>query len=470
MPDTTPSKRIRTAMLQAHALAELFEVSVTRARDTLAQAAYGCDHWHELQDRIQGSLLDPTERTLLYVSEDRQARRHFEQMLDGLIERLSRAVSTDHLGLIQLRKGVYKAFTTKEKAFTFPELFPVVAMPAWRNVNIGPQPNAILTADLDIEGQAYRLLAFRTCREPRTSDKTDFARCLNIIPVSGHIVWAKRKQWERGIRELEAPGNRFSRSIRPMQALSGVMSQFETWFEELRDHVSDVLLGTGEKRLVMPLLLKGMPYIVVGFPVVSKPDSGTPPSSYEYPRIVCIDDIPLVIDKACVPARQNSPGHALFEGLALGDEEGVSVIARSASLADIEFVLDLRYRQEFLRQDESIYEWSSATASPQLAMDIIEKVARHGTVQSQSAAEVEVVFDEPIVVVGKGSQFCVLAGGTHDNRKPTALWIRGEPEGEGGAFQPVKKFIVDQDYWKSMRLSWGNMDERRKRWLVWSRR
>lgn len=149
-------------------------------------------------------------------------------MLNGSIERLSRAVSTDHLGPIQLRTGFYKAFTTKEKAFTFPELFPAVSMPAWRNANIGPTPNAILTADLDIEGQAYQLLAFRTCREPHTKDKTDFGRCLNIIPVLGHIVWAKFKQWERVICLVEAPCSRFSRSTRPMQALSGVMSQFET--------------------------------------------------------------------------------------------------------------------------------------------------------------------------------------------------------------------------------------------------
>lgn len=468
MSNTSISQQVKAATLQAQALAQLFAVDLTQAQDVLAQVAYDCDHWQDLQDRIQKKLLGATQRTLLRVAKDQQARHDFEQWLDGILERFARAVRTDHLGPIQLRSGVYKAFAATEKAFTLPELFPVIDMPVWRNANIGPEPDAILTADVDIDGQAFRLLAFRTCREPFTTDKSDLGRCINDIPVSGHIVWADYKQWERAIRQYEECDDQAHKPNYPKQILNDVMNNFETWFEELREYVSDVLLGTGDTGLVMPLLIKGVPYVVVGFPITLDDEGGSGQPSVQYPRIVCIDGFPLLIDKARVPSQQNSPDHALFDQMALSDDEGMKVFARSASLVDIEFVLDLRYRPEFLRQDESVYEWSSATASPQLAMDIIEKVARHGVVQSQSATEIEVVFDKPIVEVGQGSRFYVLVGGSHDNRKPTALWIRAEPEGEDGDSQPVKRFVVDQGFWEAMQLSWGNMDERRKQWLDWS--
>ena len=270
-------------LLQAKRLRKRLDISLTVARNLLAQAAYRCRDWTDLQRRIAVqagheaclTLAQPgAEEFLVYLKRNEVA----------IAREIGRRIlaNTNLAGMLETVRYV---FAQREQATVLQDIVPELRASTWTSAGIGPDPHAVIEAYVCIDGQFIKLIGTRVYlpqfmnMPEHLTQRAPFA--VNIgEPLS--IMWSDPRQWyDAACTYLDLPDDDESMQefAEPEPVLDAAMRAHACWFQKLMRYWSDHGHYDIENDQFEPIVMGSGTYLVFGVPASRSRDTLPPPSA-----------------------------------------------------------------------------------------------------------------------------------------------------------------------------------------------
>lgn len=258
--------QLDTIQRQAKRLATRLDLPITSAKEVLAKAFYWCSGWHDLEGRLKHAKPNDHVRLLVTLPRSSEARAYFGEQSRVLAAALSQHVLTNS-NLAGLLEHVRAVFAIEAGSVTLNDLVPSLGL-TWRPAGIGPDPWAVIEAEVRVNGTCLRLIGTRTYL-PRHYDfgsKHESGEYAEPFGGMLQIVWTDPAAWfSAALRYLDDPEADELRL--PVVELSEDMARHQAWFEgALATNSRIAEYRSGDDDLV-PLLFEGSCYVVFGAPV-----------------------------------------------------------------------------------------------------------------------------------------------------------------------------------------------------------
>lgn len=395
MSDTTiVEQQLDTLQRQAKRLAGRLGLPITHAKDLLAKALYRCASWQDLQGRVRHqraerhvlmlAALPRAEESLAYLTEHRR----------GLANALSQHMLTN-ANLAGLLEHIQAVFAVESESITLDDLVPALDV-SWRPAGIGPDPRAVLEAEVCVNGACLRLLATRAYLPGHYDFGSKHQNGEYAEPFGGklRVVWSDPDAWfQAALQYLE--DDDAEQVILPVTELNDEMAQHQAWFEAAlatNRHIAEYRGGDND---LVPLILDGKDcYVVFGVPVAREDldessegvDLGLSSREDNFSQLVVANNAPFCVEWiAYEPVSKRHPGEfeeyfdELRTSLLKGDRLPVvprkdgqpgTLFLRPATFFDIQQELKV----DFTRLDDEVA-LVLKTSNLQLARELLSKVA-----------------------------------------------------------------------------------------------
>lgn len=272
---------------QAKHLSERLNISLTAARDILAQEAYRCRHWAELNRHIDAGRPDDTCLILARPFAD-----GFQAYLADAELALARAIggrvlaNTNLAGMLETVRYV---FTQRQQTTRISDIAAALHAPAWHSAGIGPDPFAVVEAFANINGQPVKLIGTRVYLPAcmNLPKHLQAHACLATRPGEPiAIMWSDPKAWLDTacafLERLDDDSDDCPEFVMPYLPLNRAMKHHAKWFGSLmRYWYSEGRYGD-EDEMFHPLVTAHGTYLVFGFPAVQRLGEAPVPTTIAY--------------------------------------------------------------------------------------------------------------------------------------------------------------------------------------------
>lgn len=385
--------QLDTIQRQAKRLASRLHLPITSAKDVLAKAFYRCSGWHDLEGRLKHAEPDDHVQFLVALPHSPEARAYFGEQSRSLATALSQHVLTNS-NLAGLLDHVQAVFAIEAPAVTLNDLVPSLSL-AWRPTGIGPDPWAVIEAEVWVNGTCLKLIGTRTFLPRHYDFGPEHESGEYAEPFGGmlRIVWADPAAWFRAalryLDDLEADELEL-----PLVELSEAMARHQAWFEGALATNSHIAEYRGGDDDLVPFLVEDSCYVVFGAPVCRTDASKAGAAavvelaSHEdnFSQLIVVGDNPLCLEWiAYDPALKRHTGEFgdYFDRLrrAIFQRDDLSVTSREDGKAGLLFVrpATLFDVQQELKVDFTRTDGEEAmvlkTSNLPLAIELILKVA-----------------------------------------------------------------------------------------------
>jgi len=257
---------------QAKRLRERLNISLTAARDILAQEVYRCKHWHDLKGRINAAASH--EACLVLASPSSEG---FLSLLKHKEVEIARAIggrvlaNTNLAGMLEIVRYV---FTRRKQTSTLRDIAPPLHASPWLPAGIGTDAYAVIEASANINGQPIKLIGTRVylpeyMNLPRHLQESAHYATRHGEPVS--IMWSDPQGWFDTARiyleGLDDNLDEWPEFDEPRIRLDRGMKRHAKWFGSLMRYWSDSGRYGDEGEMFQPLLTAFGAYLVFGIPV-----------------------------------------------------------------------------------------------------------------------------------------------------------------------------------------------------------
>jgi len=261
--------------LQAKRLRDRLGISLTGARNILAQSAYQCKSWDDLQKRV-ALRLDGEARLQLAGSPSARLREYLRQEEIGIARAIgSRVLANANLaGMLQTVRFV---FEQHERDIILEDVVPQLRRTPWYSAGIGPDPYAVVQSFADINGQPIKLIGTRVYL-PECMNFPEHLK--DLAPYAANhgepfsIMWSEPRAWfDMACRYLESAdddADDYPDFVGPQFALDESMRQHEHWFASLLQYWKpEGSYGYDNDQAFQPYLTPHGTYLVFGVPVAA---------------------------------------------------------------------------------------------------------------------------------------------------------------------------------------------------------
>ncbi|VVD63099.1 hypothetical protein PPN31114_00205 [Pandoraea pneumonica] len=289
---------------QARRLQKHLNVRLRVARAVLAEGPYQCKSWESLLAR----LACPTThiRMLASLPGDNRAEHYLSANLDGIARSIAQQImpNTNLAGLYDI---VRKMFLANCAPTTLEHVAPSLPPLAWEPANLGPDAYAVMYANANVNGNAFRVVATRTY----LPDYLDFGAEVDhpelAYPVGKFkIVWTNPDAWLDAARTyLFAPKDEWDVDLAlPEEILDEHMAAHERWFTKAlatmpyRGEYSEEL-----NERPIPYFYRGDAYLLFGLPTVGGVNRKAPNLEVEISasdanggKLFSVEGVPMLLE------------------------------------------------------------------------------------------------------------------------------------------------------------------------------
>lgn len=238
---TMTEKLLTNVNRQAVRLSSRLNIPRTLAKRILAKSSYRCSNWEDLEARLKSGSLDKHIASLAALPYSSSSVAYFSECLPDLCRALRQLIltNTDLSGLYQTLKFV---FGISDKAVQLSEIFPSLRIDSWSSMNIGPDPNAVITAGCKVNGVPLMLIGTRVYMPKYFRLDEDLAGSGHVASPFGEpfkIIWSNQKAWYDATvsylrSDPENDDEDFSLEL-PQEPLDAKMVAHQAWFNRNLD-------------------------------------------------------------------------------------------------------------------------------------------------------------------------------------------------------------------------------------------
>jgi hypothetical protein len=256
---------------QAKRLRERLNISLTAARDILAQEVYRCKHWHELKGRIDARAIH--EACLVLASPSSEGFQSYLKRKEVEIARAIGGRVLANTNLAGMLETVRYVFTQREQATTLRDIAAPLHTSPWLPAGIGPDAYAVIEASANINGQPIRLIGTRVYMPeymnlPRHPQENAQCATRHGEPVA--ILWSDPKGWfDTACAYLDALDDDLDdwpEFAEPRLPLDRAMKRHAKWFGSLMRYWSNEGRYGDEGEMFQPIVTALGAYLVFGIP------------------------------------------------------------------------------------------------------------------------------------------------------------------------------------------------------------
>lgn len=256
---------------QAKRLRERLKISLTVARNILAQEVYRCKDWHELKGRIDAGANH--EACLVLASPSSEG---FQAILQSRELELARAIGGRVLAnanLAGMLETVRYVFTQRQQTTSLEDIATRLHTSAWLPAGIGPDAYAVIEAFANINGQPIKLIGTRVylpnyMRLPEHLRGNASLATPHGQPVA--IMWSDPKTWFDTacayLDGLDDDLDEWPEFAIPRLRLDRLMKRHAKWFDSLMRYWSREGCYGDEDNMFHPFVTARGTYLVFGLP------------------------------------------------------------------------------------------------------------------------------------------------------------------------------------------------------------
>lgn len=263
------SNRRDAVRRQVKRLADLLGLDQSMARDLTARALYGCSGWNDLHARLEAGKVDRHIELMAALPASEPARQYFLAIRERLVHSMRQHVltNTNRSGLHRILHEVFAVDGAPESIL---ELLPQFEASSWTSANIGPDPQAVLQAEIAVNGVVHRLVATRVYmpRYYEMPEVTDMPEIAEPSFESFRILWDDPAAWKQATAEFFLDEDALRPTL-PQVALSPEMVEHQRWFEAALTPFRDCGRYGDHGEQFLPAVVRGTEdfYLIFGVPV-----------------------------------------------------------------------------------------------------------------------------------------------------------------------------------------------------------
>jgi hypothetical protein len=261
--------------LQAKRLRDRLRISLTGARNILAQAAYRCKDWDDLQQRVAKPVSG--DHRLRLAAPPSEALRDYLREEEMAIARAigNRVLANANLaGMLQTVRFV---FEQQEHDILLEDLAPELKTTVWQPTRIGPDPHAVMQCHANVNGQTIKLIATRVYLPAYLNFPAHLKELAPYATNFGEpfsIMWSDPAAWlDAACRYLDIADDAdddYSAFAAPQILLDADMRRHERWFSRLLEYWErNGMYGDDDSEKFQSYLTPHGTYLVFGVPVAT---------------------------------------------------------------------------------------------------------------------------------------------------------------------------------------------------------
>jgi hypothetical protein len=262
---------------QAKRLRERLGISLTAARDILAQEVYRCKNWHDLKGRIDAGAHHAAHLVLASASSE-----NFQSDLRRREVAIARAIggrvlaNTNLAGMLETVRYV---FTQREQATTVQDIATPLHASPWRPAGIGPDAYAVIEAFANVDGQPIKLLGTRVYLPEYMNLPRHLQERAHYAARYGEsiaIMWSDPKGWFDTacayLGGLDDDADEWPEFDAPRLPLDRAMKRHAKWFDGVMRYWSNAGSYGDKDEMFQPLVTAQGTYLVFGIPIAHDRD------------------------------------------------------------------------------------------------------------------------------------------------------------------------------------------------------
>jgi hypothetical protein len=285
----------KTIRRQAKRLQSRLDIHLHQAKRILAQAAYHCANWEDLETRLTDGSSHFEALHLAQLPRSTTATLYLEKHIQDIARSIGRLVLTNHnlVGMIGVLRFVFEE--RDEPAHLSDAVRSLQALP-WYTTNVATDPLAVVEAYVNINGAPMKLVGTRVYLPQYLNLGDELNPLAHLAANFGtplEIMWSDPAAWHEAAKAyLSASDDDFDEAelIFPRTEITVSMQEHENWFRRVLaawPHISEY--RDYDEAEFIPLVTPSGCYLVFGFPT-SLDKAWDAPSQIEPLRLCGSDD------------------------------------------------------------------------------------------------------------------------------------------------------------------------------------
>lgn len=291
----TTAQLQHTVKRQAKRLQKRLDIQLHQAKKILAQAAYQCPNWDDLENRLRDRAFDSAALLLSRLPESSEASQYLQEHIQEIARSIGRLVLANHdlLGMIDV---LWFVFEEREESAVLSDAVGALQALPWYTTSTATDPMAVISAYVNINGVPMKLLGTRVYlpQYMNLGDELNPVSHLATNPGTPfEIMWSDPEAWHAAATAYLSDSGDDSDETNlkfPRTRLTVSMRRHEEWFRHALSAWSDVTeYREYDEAEFIPLVAPSGCYLIFGFPTCDN-NAAEAPAQGEPFRLCSEDD------------------------------------------------------------------------------------------------------------------------------------------------------------------------------------
>lgn len=265
---------------QAKRLRDHLNLKLSHAQKVLAEALYHCASWTDLTGRLNSQQVDKHILMLASLPKSEGARAYFNEHLEGLSRSFIQHILTNS-NLAGLYGTMRHVFAVSDKPVDLSDIAPSIPISTWQSMGIGPDPDAVIRASINLNGVPIHLIGTRVYM-PKYYQFGEEVTCSPEFAApycdTFKTIWSNPNAWyEAAYRYLTLPEDDDEEDFElllPDEVLDDAMTRHQEWLSRIAETWEMGLMYGDHGEDFLPFAIPKLGcYLVFGIPLASEVDS-----------------------------------------------------------------------------------------------------------------------------------------------------------------------------------------------------